>query len=455
MRTVRSGLCGLALCIALALAAPGDAAAQGVPDALQGLDVLDLATAKRIALEGNPSLRAAAARVEQARARVARSRAAYFPSLDAAASGAHVDLADSALVLQPDLANPDDYYSAGLSANWLVFDGLARRFALLAARSAEAETRAAQLDAQRLLLSAVAAAYHGGQLARERVAVAQADLAFNARLLEEAQVRRRAGTGSLSDELNFEVRVNAARTSLIRAERDKELSRPALAALLGIEGAALPPGLALAELGAETPGDMDVPDLATELAYARERRPDVAQRRSALERARAGVGVARADFVPAVGLSASIDGERAGDIDFESEDFGTTVALTLSYNLFAGGARRAALDEAHAARDETERRLEDTLLSVASEVRDRLTALRAARDQLRLQRSNVSLVERARDLVDEEYRAGQTSLVRLNEAQRDLINAQRQLALARVSLRLARDDLDTATGRSLDARPGE
>ena len=54
-----------------------------------------------------------------------------------------------------------------------------------------------------------------------------------------------------------------------------------------------------------------------------------------------------------------------------------------------------------------------------------------------------------RQWLDEEYRAGQASLVRLNEAQRNLTQAQSQLALARVGLRQTLKNLDAATGRIL------
>jgi outer membrane protein TolC len=79
-----------------------------------------------------------------------------------------------------------------------------------------------------------------------------------------------------------------------------------------------------------------------------------------------------------------------------------------------------------------------------------MAALTTARDQLILQRENARLVRRNRDLVEKEYAAGQTSLVRLNEAQRDLIQARGRLALARVSLRQAWQGLYAATGKILD-----
>jgi len=67
-----------------------------------------------------------------------------------------------------------------------------------------------------------------------------------------------------------------------------------------------------------------------------------------------------------------------------------------------------------------------------------------AQTQVALQRDNVDLVQRTRDLVGKEYNAGQGSLVRLNEAKKDLTTAQSNLAL--VALRQAWVELETLTG---------
>jgi outer membrane protein TolC len=57
------------------------------PMDLESIAVLDLETAVRIALEGNPTLDIAKARVEQARQAIEQSKSAYWPRLDASASG--------------------------------------------------------------------------------------------------------------------------------------------------------------------------------------------------------------------------------------------------------------------------------------------------------------------------------------------------------------------------------
>ncbi len=88
-------------------------------------------------------------------------------------------------------------------------------------------------------------------------------------------------------------------------------------------------------------------------------------------------------------------------------------------------------------------------INVQTEVRQALRKLIAAQDQLRLQRDNAVLVQEARDMIEKGYMVGQTSLVRLNEAQRDLLTTQAELALSRVNLRQAWNDLRTATAQSL------
>jgi outer membrane protein TolC len=92
---------------------------------------------------------------------------------------------------------------------------------------------------------------------------------------------------------------------------------------------------------------------------------------------------------------------------------------------------------------------------VASEVRQDIALLAAAREQVRLQRESVGLVEQNRELAQSEYEAGSASLVRLNEAQRDLTTTYGRLAQALVGYHLARQRLLSATGHNLEPFAGE
>ena len=110
------------------------------------------------------------------------------------------------------------------------------------------------------------------------------------------------------------------------------------------------------------------------------------------------------------------------------------------------------MQESRAFRAETEHLLNQTGIAVASDVRQRHQNLATAQRELILQRETTQYVEQNRDLVEKEYDAGQGSLVRLNEAQRDLITQQSRLALAQVALRLSWYNLRTATAEVLDPR---
>ncbi len=412
--------------------------------------VLDLQTAQQIALAGNPSLQAAQARIEQAQARLGQARSLYFPSLDSSITASATELSNRTMALLPPGADDTaELYEANLTATWLVFDGFGRKFRTAAARSGKAQTEQVMRETQRLLLGGVATAYYNVQLARESIAIAKADEAFNQRLLREAQARKRVGTGSLSDELNFQVRVRTAKTSLIQAEGRRRVALIALAELMGIPDANLPLDLQVAPLPAEGPEELELPDLDSALKFGLEHRPDLLQRRYRVKQTEAGVGLERSDYIPTVSALGSLDGQRPEDGHFEEDDFSATIGVGLNYNIFSGGRRKAELHEAKALKTEAERLRRQAELAVASEIRRAHQNLITAQEALALQRETTQYVERNRELVEKEYTAGQGSLVRLNEAQRDLIAQRSRLAVSRVGLKQSVHDLRTATGQTL------
>ncbi|MFO7714308.1 TolC family protein [Desulfosarcina sp.] len=425
----------------------------------EAMSTLDLETAVRIALTGNPGLEAAAARVRQAKAQVEQARSAYWPRLDANASGSRLDLSNTAyeerlaatrfFIPGASIDDPENYYHADLTATWTLFDGFERKFSNAAANYGEQSSSAALNDARRLLISAVADAYFSAQLALENISIAKADEAFNQRQLADAEARQRVGTGALSDVLNFQVRKNQAKTTRINQEYRLEIARYGLAALLGLPDSRLPVNMQLAPLTPETAAELSIPPVDALIATAMEHRPDIQQTQWSIKQTEAQVKIAQSDNYPTVVLAGSLDGERVDDPGFGQDDFGNRVQVGLAYNLFAGGFTRAKVREVQNRRVELEKRLEELMLSAKSEIRSSAALVATAQSQVALQRENYDLVQRTRDLVEKEYNAGQGSLVRLNEAQRDLTTAQSNLALALVGLRQAWIALETRTGNVL------
>jgi outer membrane protein TolC len=427
---------------------------------LTGIDVLDLTTAMRIALEDSPTLKAALERVNQATQRIHQATAAYWPTLDLTGSANRVKLSDSyafnpssaqtpSINPAASITNPDTYYDSGLAASWILFDGFRRKFSIAFAQYGEQQSEAALMEARRLLLAATAESFHLAQLAREDYMIAVASEEFNLEQLKNANARYRVGTGALSDKLNFEIQVNNAKAERIDTRRAYRVAIIGLASIMGIPEATLPEEMELARLKEEPAAYMQRPQADGEVAYAMIHRPDVLRGEYAIKQAETSVRQVQSRFYPAIDIAGRVDGQRTGDIGFESTDFGNSIGVFLRWNLFAGGEDWARVKEQKGAVAESERNLDTLKISVASEIQEALAQLIAAQDQLELQRINAALVQQNRDLVEKEYNSGQGSLVRVNEAQRDLIQAQSRLALARVSLRHAWVNLEAATGRIL------
>jgi outer membrane protein TolC len=426
-----------------------------------GMSILDLDAAVAIALTGNPGLEASAARVRQAKAQVDQARSTYWPRLDANASGARVELSENtylqnlavARLLNPaaTVEDPEDYYNMDLTASWTLFDGFERKFSNASARYGEQSSTAALNDARRLLISAVSLSYFSAQLALENIAIAKADEAFNQRQLTDAEARQRVGTGSLSDVLNFQVRKNQAKTTRINQEYQYEVALYGLAALLGLLESRLPHHVQLARLSSETNKELAAPRVDELIDGAMEHRPDIQQIQWTIKQSEAQVKIAQSDYYPTVVVAGILEGARTGDPELGQDDFGNRVQVGLSYNLFAGGYTRARVQEIRQQKIELDNRLEELILSATSDIRSAAALVITAQSQVALQRENVDLVQRTRDLVEKEYNAGQGSLVRLNEAQKDLTTAQSNLALALVGLRQAWVELKTRAGTILAA----
>lgn len=429
--------------VALATALPA-AADQAGQQPIASLKVLDLATAQDIAVSGNPSIQAVQDRIEQAQQQVRQKEAAWFPSLDATTSLTHTEDAANAT-----LSNEGDTYDASLSATLTLFDGFSRSYNLKSARYGETASVAAEKDARRLLIFNVAQSYYTLQSAEENISIALSDKAYNARQLKEAEARHKAGAGSLSDVLNFKIKVNTAAATLLTAEKNHAVALTGLAALMGIDEAALPEDLTLAPL--ETKGAWDTAPLVTEdlITTALTLRPDLAQSDSTVKQAESAVGIARSGYYPTVSLTGALSGSREDDARYEGDDFGSSIGVTVKLNLFSGGETRAKVTEAEAARREARHTMEDVALTVKKEVREAVEEIDTAFRQVKLQEETVALTRQSRDLVEEEYRAGKTGVVKLNEAQNNLVSAEGGLVDARVSLLTAWEKIRSVTGTNL------
>lgn len=352
-----------------------------------------------------------------------------------------------------EISDSFESYTLGLQAGFIIFDGFSRKFMNAMARFGKEESEAGYHEGRRLLALAVARAYYGTQLARENMQIAQADEKFNLRMLDEAKKRREGGKGATSDVLNFEVRLRAAKASLLMSQSDYETARIGLSLAMGLAGAKLPEAVDVSPLAPEDAVDFAPVDADGEVAYALDHRPSLEQGEYTVKRAGALVKERYSTFYPKVLLGAKHEAQTYNNSSFGSDDFSTSVGVNVTYNVFAGGRQMARISEAKHTRTLAERRLEAEEQSVAGDVRAAVVKLKKSQEQLILQRDAAAFVGKNRDMAEKAYDVGKGSLALLNQTQRDLVQAQVMLALAQVSLKQAQFELEAATGRVLEELP--
>jgi outer membrane protein len=433
------------------------------PDESQEISIktLDLKQA-RTAILVNPNLAAARQRIFQAEEQVKMAASSYWPSIDLSYQGSSVkqsDIAhDSALASarffnpQATIDNPELYFKTSVSLSYLLFNGFKRKFDNLSAEYARDSSKSSKLEVKRVLLNAVTASYYNALQAHENLNIARADEKFNSRLHKEAKLRRESGTGALGDVLGIAVQINNAKASVLQAKQEYQLAMLGLAALLGEDSEYFISHTRLATLKQEQEQQLARVEYYLQIAKAKTNRPDLKQLELLQKNSQAGVRIAQAAFYPTISMSLISEGSRTEDTSFKTEDFDLTVGLALSYNIFSGGANSSALRISKSKALEAGNKKESLLLDIEKEVRQAIIQVHSTQEQLILQQTTASLVKQHRDLIEQSYLAGQSSLVQLNEAQRDLTTNKSRLIKSRISLRLALNQLETATAENLDVQ---
>lgn len=406
---------------------------------------LTLLEAKKLALQQSPTLAQAKARIDAAAARVAEARSSYWPTLDLSSGITR----NQDRATRPQRHYDDNTrYNLGLSADWLLFDGFQRRFSRLIAQFDHATALSASIDAQRLLLQAVSAAFYSAILAQDSMGIAKEDAEFNRILHADARKRQEGGIATASEVLNFQLQVGNAEVDYIAAEKAWRVAIVALGELLAITQDDIWESILLTPPGEEM--IRQPVELADLLNYARQHRPDLAIAQNQISAAQTAIKAARSSWYPSLRLFADYGFERLDSLHFnENYDRDVIFGLSASWNLFQGFKTTALLNQAHAelaAASEAKKELE---LAIDAEIRQNFLALGSSRKQLALQESILSTAKQIRDLVHKEYLGGTTTITRLNEVQTDVTISAAARSQAYIQVFYSLELLGASTGRIL------
>lgn len=373
----------------------------------------------------NKDLSAAAARMEAYAASYGMTRAGLFPAVGAQAGATWDRQSERVHVPEAYEAadNPGWLYQAGFSMSWeLDVWGRVRR----SMESAKGQLDASLEDWRNLLVmleAQVASEYVALRTSQQRLAFAEQNIGLQAETLQVVRGRYDAGLTGELDVRQAEMNL-AATTAQVPTLKSKISS--SLNALCFLTGQL--PG---ARDALRTAGDVPV---ATELpgllpAELLRRRPDIRSAERSLAAQTAKIGVAKADFYPALALNgsfalASTDGGEL--FSSAAQNFG--VGPSLTWSIFNAGKVRNRVRAEEATTRAALATYEKTVLAAYRECEDALSAYGDEVSRLGSLRDAVSAAEQGAGLVDELYRSGLANFQNVLDAQRQLSQYQDALA---------------------------
>lgn len=397
----------------------------------------------------NLDLKAAAARVEEARAELGGARGDYWPQVDGEAAASRQKTRGSALKPRGEL---DTYYSTGATASWeLDLFGRVRR----SVESATAELQATEEDRLDVMISMyaeLAGTYINIRTLQARIRTAAKNIASQKEILNLTKARFRHGLANDLDVARAEQVLANTRAQVPALRAQLTRLKNSLGILLG-----RPPG-ALQKILTE-PAPIPVPRDRTAAGIPADllrRRPDIRGAERSLAAQTARIGMATAELYPAFSLTGTLDYMHTGLTDMfmpahQAYGFGPT----MRWNLFSGGKIRAQIKAEDARTKQALLSYEKTVLTALSEVENAMSGYRQQKKQLVSLRQAVNASARSLHLAERLYKDGLSDFQNVLDAQRELFSAEDRLDEARGSAAQYMVDLYRALGGGWNPRTGK
>lgn len=293
-------------------------------------------------IANNYNISMAMRRIQIARQTLRQAQSGYYPSLSA--SGGWTKARTSGLTSsRHGSAINASYFDLGVDMNWEI-DVFGKITAKAKESKAALSATRAEYDAMMVTVAAkIASAYFRLRTLQAEIGVLNRHISSQKRVLEITQAQFEAGLNSKLDVDQATTTYNSTLATLCTLKSSEIATINTIATLLGV----FPADIAESLMRPST-----MPDyrqiVAVGVSYELlRRRPDVAEAEATLAQYAAAVGVAKKDFLPTLSLNGSISTQahNIGDM-FKRQSLGYSIAPTLSWSIFEGFSRKAAVESA-------------------------------------------------------------------------------------------------------------
>ncbi len=370
----------------------------------------------------NESLKAAIARVTQARAIARIAEADFFPTIDLDPSATRSRQSGNRPV-QPD-STPAKAYTANtfsvpfdLSYELDIWGKVRRSFE---AANADAQASVAAYETILLTLkSDVAKTYFKLRYLDADLVILKNNIEVLKKSFDLVLVCYTGGIASGLDVSQAETLLASTQAQYISEGKQRAELEHALAVLVGKPASEFSIG--------ENPLDLVPPVIPPGLpSDLLERRPDIAEAERGMAASNARNGLAKAAFFPSIHLTGSAGqlGDNLRSL-FSEESFTWFLGPSVSLPIFEGGRLSANLKRARAAYDESVANYRQQVLVAFQEVEDALAGLRILENQATAQAKAVQAAQRTSNISTFRYKQGAALYLEVLDAQRTvLLNEQ-------------------------------
>jgi multidrug efflux system outer membrane protein len=397
------------------------------------------------ALEANYDVRAAAARVRQARAERLEARLDLFPTVTAAGGYTRQKLASATFgpISGGGSFPAQDLWDGGLDAFWEI-DVFGRVRGNVQGRNRLTEAAQESLrDVQVALTAELASAYFDLRGTKEQLAVAERNAENQRRTLEVTQQRLDAGRGTAFDTERARAQLASTLANVPDLESRVSAAQYRIAVLVARPPLAVAPELEPVVALPALPESLGVGNFDT---LAR-RRPDVRSAERRLAAQSAFTRSARAEYLPTLTFSGSA-GFTSGDVgDFGGSGTGRyAFGPVISWPALNLGRIKARADAARAREAEAEADYQRTVLQALQEAETAQVTYRKAVARLDRLAEAAAASERAAELARLRFEGGVADFLQVLDAQRTLLEAQDRLAQGRTVATTALVEVYRAVG---------
>jgi multidrug efflux system outer membrane protein len=367
----------------------------------------------------SPTLAAAVARHDAARAAAGEVAADLYPTITAAADVSR----ERTSARRPGATKSSRFTDATVGA-YLAYEldlwGRVRN-SVRAAR-AEADASAADLASVRVSLQAsLADAYFRLRGLDAEAALLRKTVDAYGKALELTQARHEGGAASGLDVNRAQTLLSSARAQISSVANRRAATEHEIAALVG----ALPSAFSIPATDAEIGEPPAVPAEAP--ASLVQRRPDVAAAERRIAAANARIGVSRAAFFPdlTLGLAGGFESSHSNLLSAPA-GFWALGPLSAALDLFDGGRRQARVRISRAEHDEAAATYRAAALTAFREVEDSLAASRLLAAEAADQNAAAAAASRTSDLALTRYREGAADYLEVVTAQTAALDTERE-----------------------------